>query len=701
MKNRKLFMLLFALALIVSLSVSAFAVENDLQHTMESSDSIVFSGGTVSVTVSITQNTGFSAASADLYFDPAILTYESSSVVGSAYENVGVNAANEAKGFLGINIGTMEQMFTPGLNYVGTGKVATITFSIKAGYEGKIDFTLKSEEGYVFYPDNSYSGSAIKSSLSITCIDKTTHQHTKQYTQAVAGSCIKDAYAADGWTCTVCGESQAATNLGKQTDVHNNTTTVAGYPAECDKDGLTEGTKCLDCNKMVVEQKPNTDRPAHNYETVKGYPAECDKDGLTNGTKCKHCGEWGTQQTAITQRPAHDYQTVEGEPATCTTAGKTDGQACTACGYVKVAQNVIPALGHNQEELVKGYDATCTTPGKTDGYNCSRCHITAVMQQTIPAKGHTPVEDNKGFAATCTVPGQTNGTYCSVCNETISAPETIPALGHDKIVDAAGSATCTTPGTTDGWHCSRCDYKEGQSEVPALGHDIVIDKAVAATCNKTGLTEGKHCSRCDYKVAQETVPVDPDNHKVVTDAAVDATCTATGLTEGSHCSRCEKVLKAQETLPMLEHEYVLVVGKPSTCTEAGYSDTYVCSCGALKDPQAALPLAPHTEVVTAGKAPTCTEDGYTESSICDVCKAELVKQETIEATGHTFGEWTVTKEATEKASGEETRTCSCGETETREISKLPASFPWIWVIIGCGAAAAAVIIIIIVGKKRF
>ena len=36
---------------------------------------------------------------------------------------------------------------------------------------------------------------------------------------------------------------------------------------------------------------------------------------------------------------------------------------------------------------------------------------------------------------------------------------------------------------------------------------------------------------------------------------------------------------------------------------------------------------------------------------------------------HSFGEWTVTKEATEEAVGEETRSCTrCDETETREIS---------------------------------
>jgi len=41
---------------------------------------------------------------------------------------------------------------------------------------------------------------------------------------------------------------------------------------------------------------------------------------------------------------------------------------------------------------------------------------------------------------------------------------------------------------------------------------------------------------------------------------------------------------------------------------------------------------------------------------------------------HIWGEWIVTKQATETEFGEETRTCStCGEETTRSISRLPSS----------------------------
>ena len=63
---------------------------------------------------------------------------------------------------------------------------------------------------------------------------------------------------------------------------------------------------------------------------------------------------------------------------------------------------------------------------------------------------------------------------------------------------------------------------------------------------------------------------------------------------------------------------------------------------------------------------TCTEDG-SKTVVCEDC-GETISTEVIPATGHSFGEWTVTKEATCFEDGEETRTCSvCQTVETRPI----------------------------------
>lgn len=70
------------------------------------------------------------------------------------------------------------------------------------------------------------------------------------------------------------------------------------------------------------------------------------------------------------------------------------------------------------------------------------------------------------------------------------------------------------------------------------------------------------------------------------------------------------------------------------------------------------------EKVTA--QPTHTANG-TKSVVCSYC-GTTVKTESIPATGHSFGTWTVTKAATCTEKGTETRTCSCGAKETREIA---------------------------------
>lgn len=63
---------------------------------------------------------------------------------------------------------------------------------------------------------------------------------------------------------------------------------------------------------------------------------------------------------------------------------------------------------------------------------------------------------------------------------------------------------------------------------------------------------------------------------------------------------------------------------------------------------------------------TCTEDG-SKTVVCEDC-GETLSTEVIPAKGHSFGDWTVTKEAACFEDGEETRTCSvCKYVETRPI----------------------------------
>lgn len=108
--------------------------------------------------------------------------------------------------------------------------------------------------------------------------------------------------------------------------------------------------------------------------------------------------------------------------------------------------------------------------------------------------------------------------------------------------------------------------------------------------------------------------------------------------------------------------------KKRICTSCGYAETdFIATSG-------------HTETTVNKKDATCTESGYTGDTVCGACGTEISKGQTVDALKHNMGTFTVTKEATCTADGEERADCSrCDYYETKVISakghtevKLPA-----------------------------
>lgn len=94
-----------------------------------------------------------------------------------------------------------------------------------------------------------------------------------------------------------------------------------------------------------------------------------------------------------------------------------------------------------------------------------------------------------------------------------------------------------------------------------------------ATCTENGWISYK-CQDCD---AIKKVEILAKGHKEEKDEAEAATCETTGKTEGSHCSVCGTVIKSQQTVPALGHDYSdWVIVKDATYTEEGIEEC-VCS----------------------------------------------------------------------------------------------------------------------------
>ena len=152
---------------------------------------------------------------------------------------------------------------------------------------------------------------------------------------------------------------------------------------------------------------------------------------------------------------------------------------------------------------------------------------------------------------------------------------------------------------------------------------------------------------------------------------VKADCTTDGSTTYT-CTdaTCKKAITVAGD-KALGHD----LSDPATCTTAQTCKREGCD-------YVAEDAKGHTPAQDAAKAPTCTETGLTAGSHCSVCDTVLVAQEEVAVTGHTYGDWSVEKEATKKEQGLKAKTCTvCGDKVTEAIPMLPSSNTGIIVLI--------------------
>ena len=168
---------------------------------------------------------------------------------------------------------------------------------------------------------------------------------------------------------------------------------------------------------------------------------------------------------------------------------------------------------------------------------------------------------------------------------------------------------------------------------PAIGNECnhtwdAGEVTKTATCKE----EGEITFTCTKCGETKTETIAKAEHTPVTDAAVEPTCETTGKTAGSHCSVCGKVLKSQDPISALGHDY--------------------------------------GEYISNNDA-TCVKDG-TATAKCSRCEATKTITITGSATGvHDWGEYEVTTEPTCTSVGIKTRYCkNCNKKETLGISVL-------------------------------
>ena len=255
---------------------------------------------------------------------------------------------------------------------------------------------------------------------------------------------------------------------------------VPGIPATC-----TEKAVCSVCKRAFGSVDPEN-HP--NIVTDEAKPAGCGSYGLTKGSHCAACMKVIQKQDMIPPTGNHT-----GGVATCCREA-----VCSVCKSVYGEKDP-----KNHQNIVKTYAVapTCVKTGLTEGAYCADCKAVIKAQQTVPMTSHTI--KSVSAPATCTAEGYQDRVICTVCGLLLNPGKAEPARGHNwSDWNYPAGFDCAKGGTA--WRtCKVCALQETKKVIPE-SHAYAVTAKTEPTC--TG--EGKVIYRCELCGASysETIP---------------------------------------------------------------------------------------------------------------------------------------------------------------------------------------------------
>ena len=256
------------------------------------------------------------------------------------------------------------------------------------------------------------------------------HGNNRELRNAKDATCTENGYTGD----TYCNDCGWLVFLGKNIEAPGHDyKNVAEVPATCVTKGTAATQQCKRCDYIVPAQSLPID-PNNHANIVKDVAVAptCTETGLTEGSHCGDCNKILIAQEVVSSTN-HTEVIDPAVAATCTETGLTEGSHCSVCNKILVAQKTVSALNHSFTNYISNDDATCTEDG-TKTAKCDRCDVTDTQSDEGSAKGHTSVVD-AAVAPTYSSVGLTEGSHCADCGLVFKEQEVIPALVPDTNVD--------------------------------------------------------------------------------------------------------------------------------------------------------------------------------------------------------------------------------------------------------------------------
>lgn len=256
------------------------------------------------------------------------------------------------------------------------------------------------------------------------------HGNNRELRNAKDATCTENGYTGD----TYCNDCGLPVFFGKNIKAPGHDyKDVAEVPATCVAEGTAATQQCKRCDYIVPAQSLPIDSNNHaNIVKDVAVAPTCTETGLTEGSHCGDCNKILIAQEVVSSTN-HTEVIDPAVAATCTETGLTEGSHCSVCNKILVAQKTVSALNHSFTNYISNDDATCTEDG-TKTAKCDRCDVTDTQSDEGSAKGHTSVVD-AAVAPTYSSVGLTEGSHCADCGLVFKEQEVIPALVPDTNVD--------------------------------------------------------------------------------------------------------------------------------------------------------------------------------------------------------------------------------------------------------------------------